>query len=173
MKTTNTPADPLANLRDIHLPPEVGSWPPAPGWWILSVVLLAALAAGIYLWYSRRSRSLYRRQALQLLEQLHQSTQSPAAELAQINQLLKRVALKAYPNRAIASVNGRQWVNFLHSSAPMITTPENLSELLSERLYAKVAVEPQEVSALFKFARDWINQHLPESKLSPTDAGLC
>ena len=29
------PTDPLAELRDIHLPPEIGWWPPAYGWWIL------------------------------------------------------------------------------------------------------------------------------------------
>ncbi|MDP7406676.1 MAG: DUF4381 domain-containing protein, partial [SAR324 cluster bacterium] len=27
--------DPLAALRDVHLPPAVSWWPPAPGWWII------------------------------------------------------------------------------------------------------------------------------------------
>ena len=32
--------NPLINLKDIHLPPAVAIWPPAPGWWIVAVVLL-------------------------------------------------------------------------------------------------------------------------------------
>ena len=33
--------NPLQNLKDIHLPGAVSAWPPAPGWWILTFLLLA------------------------------------------------------------------------------------------------------------------------------------
>ena len=53
----NTPNDDaLAALRDIHLPEAVALWPPAPGWWLLIVVLLiSCLGIGVFLRLRRRS----------------------------------------------------------------------------------------------------------------------
>ncbi|HAU18090.1 MAG TPA: DUF4381 domain-containing protein, partial [Marinobacter adhaerens] len=43
------PQDPLSQLRDIHLPETGGLWPPAPGWWVLAILLIAVLAALVWL----------------------------------------------------------------------------------------------------------------------------
>ena len=40
--------NPLVNLKDIHLPSPVSFWPPAPGWWILAVLLISSL----FFWWS-------------------------------------------------------------------------------------------------------------------------
>ncbi|MGD2138441.1 MAG: DUF4381 family protein, partial [Gammaproteobacteria bacterium] len=45
--------DPLAALRPLHPPAPVEWWPPAPGWWVLGVLLLALL--GLAWWYHRTS----------------------------------------------------------------------------------------------------------------------
>ena len=47
--------DPLAQLRDIHLPDTGGFWPPAPGWWLLALLSLTALALAV-LWWRRHLR---------------------------------------------------------------------------------------------------------------------
>ena len=62
------PQDPLAQLRDIHLPEPVSWWPPAPGWWLLAVLVLIALVAISVFFYKRYQHNSFRRQALQLLE---------------------------------------------------------------------------------------------------------
>lgn len=53
----------LDQLKDIHLPPPVSWWPPAPGWWLLAIILLGVLT-WVFRYALRRHRSrLFSRQA--------------------------------------------------------------------------------------------------------------
>ena len=47
--------DLLSQLRDIHSAAPVSWWPPAPGWWVLGLLLLVLLA-----WLGRRVVAHYR-----------------------------------------------------------------------------------------------------------------
>lgn len=90
--------EPLAQLRDIHLPEAVGWWPPAPGWWLLALLLVAALVYGLLWWRRRRARLYFRGQASQLLQtcwqDYHQNGQHRAF-LDTLFEILKRVRLSA------------------------------------------------------------------------------
>lgn len=111
-------ADPLAQLRGIHLPEPVGIWPPAPGWWIVAGLLLVA-ALGLWLWSRRRRRSVARH-ALRELELL---AAAPCAADVQtmataISALLRRVALLRFGRARVAPLHGRAWQDFLTETAP-------------------------------------------------------
>ena len=54
-------ADPLAQLRDIHQPGMIETWPPAPGWWILAGLALLALIALVTWLFLHWRRNRYRR----------------------------------------------------------------------------------------------------------------
>ena len=58
-------ANPLDQLRDIHLPEAIGWWPLAPGWWLLIILVCLGLITLARLFLRRRQASAYRRQALQ------------------------------------------------------------------------------------------------------------
>lgn len=153
-------ADPLAQLRDIHLPSPIELWPPAPGWFVLAIfAFLALLAAAVWL-YVRWRREQYRRDAVSELEGLlaqYWKEQDTQAYLNQCANLLKRVALTRYQRTDVASLTGEAWVRFLDRTAGTQEFTMGAGQALIQGSYEK---DPEiAVEALHKAARYWIKQH--------------
>jgi hypothetical protein len=117
--TGSLPADPLAGLRDWHVPDPVDWWPPAPGWWLLAGLVLGALALAIGAWLARRRRTAAARAALAQLAGLRAELSSGGDRrrfAASVSALLRRLALARYPRERVASLNGAQWLGFLDAT---------------------------------------------------------
>lgn len=151
------PENPLANLRDIHLPAEAGWWPPAPGWWILAalLLLLPLLWYGWQRWNKRERSPVYRRAALAELEQLHDSylrDQDSAAFVQGMSGLLKRVALQCYDPASVAALSGQQWGEFLGKDQQPATR-----ELVINSLNLVHSRQQElDLTAFYRFAQGWI-----------------
>lgn len=108
--------DPLAGLRDWHLPGPVSWWPPAPGWWLLAgLVLVGAVLAGRW-WVRRRRRVAAARAALQHLGRLRAQIENSGDSrgfAAGVSRLLRRLALVRFPREQVAGLAGRDWLLFL------------------------------------------------------------
>ena len=90
----NTPTDPLAELRDIHLPATVDVWPPAPGWWLLAVIVLALCIFSLFKLWQWWRHNRYRREAVKQLNQIlhaYEVDGDGARYLENYGTLLKRV----------------------------------------------------------------------------------
>ena len=110
------PQQPLSQLRDIHLPEPVSWWPPAPGWWLLGVLLAVAVAGLLY--GSRRYllATAWRRQGRRLLVRqyrLWQLDHDDQRYLQGVNEVLKRTALRCFPEAEVAALSGQRWTRFL------------------------------------------------------------
>ena len=107
-------ADPLANLRDIHLPEAISSWPPAPGWW-LALGLVVSLGIAFHLYKRARSRSLKRAALAELtgIENGYARSADVSQLALEISSLLRRVALTRFRRREVASLHGEEWAQFL------------------------------------------------------------
>lgn len=117
------PADPLAALRDIHVPEAPGFWPPAPGWIVLcGFVAVLGLAAAVMA--ARRWRAgRFRRQALASLQSLHARhvAGAPDTEIAiELSALIRRVALARCPREEVAGLTGDRWLAWLEATLPGI-----------------------------------------------------
>ncbi len=105
----------LENLRDIHSPPPIPFWPPAPGWWILATLVLLCLITGWFFYQWQKKRAL-RKAALIELNQLEQSLsehQDFSLFSAEISTLLRRIALTKFKQSEVAGLTGNAWLEFL------------------------------------------------------------
>ena len=100
----------LAQLAPAHVPPPIGWWPLAPGWWAL-LVLLIAIIAGICVWYRRHPQRL-RRGGLRELAKLEATTVDDAALARALVHLVRRYAVARYGREAVAGLSGERWLSF-------------------------------------------------------------
>lgn len=115
-----TMTDPLAELRGYHPPEPVSWWPPAPGWWLLAL-LIAGLLALLLVWALRAWRRRRRLRAapqaaleeLAALRAAHARYGDAIAFARGLSRLLRRYALTRYPRRAVAGLSGEAWLAFL------------------------------------------------------------
>ena len=150
--------DPLAQLKDIHLPDPVGVWPLAIGWWLLAIVIVAIIVGGI-LWLRRRyKKNAYRREALAYLEALQARAQDhdPIAVATQLSSLLKRVAITLFGRHDTAGLNGSAWLRFLDEKGSTDAFSQGPGKVLGDDLYKP---NPQvDLTALFQLSKQWIEK---------------
>ena len=83
-------------LRDIHLPAEVGWWPPAIGWWVLALIVLILLVMLLQRWRQNRPKPVPAvcEPALAELERLeHTYGDEPEQLIREVSVLLRRLSL--------------------------------------------------------------------------------
>lgn len=151
-------ADPLAQLRDIHLPDPVSWWPPAPGWWVVTLLALAAISLGIFFIRKLWLRNRYRRAALRELHDLGTNPQNDQKELLKkLSTLLRRVAVQAYGRNEVAPLSGDRWLEFLDRTGQTNQFSQGAAKVLGSGLYqSTIEADMEQVR---KLIQRWIKEH--------------
>jgi len=154
--------DPLAELRDIHLPAPIETWPPAIGWWLLAVISVIAFIAIIYALWRYWHANQYRREAIAQLRQLREQHAGASSDyLYHYTTLLKRVALTHYPRAKVAALTGEAWVAFLDETCGSREFSMGAGQVLVQGQYqaAEHLDGEIDIDALHKLGEHWIKRH--------------
>jgi hypothetical protein len=150
--------DPLAQLQDYHLPDPVGWWPPAPGWWLLTLVGALSLLWATRLLLHRWRRGAARRRALRELRDLsqtHAANPDRGALLQRLSQLLRRFALARFPRDQVAGLSGERWLAFLEDHGRDGGFLDGPGRLLVDAAY-RPDPDTAQLPDLLRLVRDWI-----------------
>lgn len=153
--------DPLAQLQDIHLPPAIGLWPPAWGWWLLLLTLIAVAAAVIFLIHRYRLRNGYRQLALKELKNIQRqySPEQASEYLQAISLLLRRTALSGFASNFDTSIKGDAWLQWLDQQLvkPGYRFASDAGRVLLLGPYQKhPSIDREQLHNMVSF---WIQQH--------------
>ncbi|AMB87554.1 hypothetical protein AWM79_20555 [Pseudomonas agarici] len=161
----------LDSLQPLISPPVQGFWPPAPGWWLLALLLPLL---GVGLGYLRRW--LVGKRPLALAEQpldplrlaaLDELARLPkpydgapaGAWLQQLNALLKRLCRNDYPYSQSHTLNGRQWLAFLDNRCPAAGLTRWM--VLVEGAYKpECKLDDKAIAGLSQSIDTWIRKHV-------------
>ncbi len=150
--------NPLVNLKDIHLPPPVSFWPPAPGWWILAVLLISSFFIGGVWFYRQHKKRKPKTEALRLLKDLqilYLNSQDEVASLRSLSNLLRRTALTFHDKDAVASLQGSSWLEFLDKTGKTKEFSQGAGKVLGYEVFQQ-KVNP-DMNALFPLVKKWIS----------------
>lgn len=162
--------DPLALLRDLHLPQAVSDWPPALGWWLLTGLVLVGLIWVSRVLYRRYKRNAYRRLAQRELHAIaaeYSETQDARRALIAVQMLMKRAAMTAFNRAEVAALTGVAWAQFLDATSTTSRFSLGSGELLIDGPYqAKEAISSAELTALFSLCSQWLKSHSSASTVA-------
>lgn len=159
----------LSEMRDLHEPESVATWPPAPGWWLVAVIFLVLLIL-FYIKAVRYNRKrAYRREALHqlmLAREAYRTSGDGSRYAQEILEVTKRAALTAYPSdsQRIAGLHGAAWLKFLDSTCPICKFDSEEGRGLVAAAYSHTA-DPSALYQCHNQAKLWIAGHRTQGGL--------
>lgn len=148
----------LEMLRDIHPPPDPSIWPPAVGWWFITliVVLLLVYRPQLTRYFQAKSQ---RRQSLTDLKELRSRVghDSDAAVAGDLSRLMREVALRKFPEEKCAGITGESWLEFLRRTDQSDAMDSPMAQRFLDAPYRR---QPKvEAMELVDLGGSWIEQH--------------
>lgn len=163
----------MNELKDIHLPDPVSWWPPAPGWWLLAVIVALLTFYAVKQLKKVTSRRKLKRSALAELNRCadeHRSRFESGLTPSDNDQLfilqsvtvMRRCLLTVSSNSDLASQSASQFLSALNQQAAKPLFDQALIDRIDEIAYQK---QPQPLSdderlQFQKCARTWMLKQL-------------
>ena len=178
MSQTALPArHPLDELPPLVLPVEPSWWPPAPGWWILGLVIFVLLAALFYFLRIVRRRQALKKHTIKQLTQLYneinqtstsQHTQQNEKFIHQSALLLRQFCIQQYQSESYASSTGENWLQLLDATVGETILCNETGKILIERYQRELNPSNEQISLIYQNILKWLNK----APVKPSSTGL-
>ncbi|MFT5115019.1 MAG: hypothetical protein ACI8P9_004362 [Parasphingorhabdus sp.] len=132
--------DPLAVLRDIHLPGDPSLWPPAIGWWLLLIACLLIIWAiykvvANFLFQRRPSKQALLE--LDRLESRFKSEQDTREYVQSLSMLLRRYVVSKCADPQLAARSGSHWLKLLNELSNGRAFTDGPGQVLADLPYSR------------------------------------
>ncbi len=159
-------ADPLAQLVEVTVPAPVGYWPQTTAAYVALALVAVAIAIVLWRYLAHRRATRYRRVAIGELDRMINAPefwQGAMAQLIDLNRLLRRTALAAYPRPDVASLHGPEWLRFLDRSCAGADFEHGPGQIFATAPYERPEAEDgggrADSDELAALTRTWIRRH--------------
>ncbi len=166
-------------LQDIHLPDSASFWPLAMGWWVLFFLILLSTSWLIIKVIKRAKQRKYRRIIFSKFSTLEEKlkTNPSNTNIAEVNTLLRQLAITYYPRSEVASLAGGDWLQFLDKSGDthefsrgagriLIEAPYQLDKQLNTQTggESEHQIENLNLNEFIPLVQNWIKKIIRSSK---------
>lgn len=145
-------------LKDIHLPEPVGFWPPAPGWWLIAIVIPVSYLLLLYIYRRYKQKSVLKSAAKMLENIKNLENSDPLQTLAAISAWLRRVAISTAPRENVAGLQGSAWLAWLDAGLADAPFSQGMGRCLADAPYRQSVPADIDFNALFKICERWLKQ---------------
>lgn len=150
----------IKDLGPVLEPEEIQFSFDSPGWYFTGFLILLILIISFMRWFKHFRKNAYRRAALIEIDKL--SISGSEEELSQnfstLLAILKLVALKAYGRETVASLYGKNWLEFLESKSKD-TEFRKFASLISKTTYQNEAPDLEQFKEFRQLSKKWIYAH--------------
>jgi hypothetical protein len=160
MNPVQSPA-PALQLKDIHTPALPEFWPPAPGWWLVAILIVSLLIWGGFALKRYLKLRQQRQQVLALLSQMEEAfdPNQAAHHLAKLSILLRRVALTRFPRQQVAALTGNEWLEFLDKTGGNGQFSNGPGKILATGPYQSNISIDIDIEPLLPLLRSWVKRN--------------
>jgi hypothetical protein len=154
----------LDRLHDIVEPPPVPWWPPAPGWYVVAMIVAIAAIYGAWRGWRHWKANAYRRAALAELAGIATRASTDPAAWLDLPPLVKRTAIVAFGRDDVAALSGSVWLAYLDRTGGTTAFARGPGELLEALAYDPAAtrgISNDRITALRSLVDVWIRSHRP------------
>lgn len=154
--------DTIPILEQFIEPSPVRFTPEAPGWHVLEIGLLILLLLVVFFIYRNYRKNRYRRNAINWLEikekqLINNNNYSDLVYTADM--LAKQIGIQKYGKENVASLQGREWIDYMNKNCPFVTFSMADEQLIRSVYNPDIMPDKQQAVDFTAKIKQWIKKH--------------